>query len=366
MFKFVIYISVLLTLNSCTNSIEFGNDSVDFSRPTNPVIENIIHTQSLQYQLSNKQVDILLVIDNSKSMADEHAKMIQKFQDNFIPHLRDLDWRIGILTTDARDTFRGGWFSNGQASPSGFGGKLLKLNAIGDTYFHRDTVDLIPLFHNTIRRIGCNTPEQQDDNDNNSPEDKAFCSELNGLEEPFSSIIKSINKKDAENNNFFRNKAHLITIIISDEDEDDSSNLTAQDLLNTIKTQWPQKVLRSYSISVLPGDQECKNASSERYNSKFGIKLFNLSQLTQGASLSICNDNYAPIFNTISKSIYNSFLLKINLEKFPVPGSLQLRLDPEPNYNFHYVVQNQQILFKEPLSFDTTFIIQYLTPNVKR
>lgn len=366
MFKIVIYIASILALSSCTNSIEFGNNSVDFSRPLNPIVENIIYEQNAQYQSSNKQVDILLVIDNSKSMADEHAKMIQRFQDNFIPHLRDLNWRMGVLTTDANDIFKGHWFKEDQESPSGFGGKLLKLNASGDTYFHRGTVDLIPLFHNTIRRIGCNTPEQQNDDTNNSKEDEAFCSQFNGLEQPFRSIIKSINKKDVENNNFFRNKAHLITIIISDEDEDDSSGLEAQDILDAVTEQWPQKVLRSYSISVLPEDQQCKDASSEKYNAKFGTKLFNLSQLTQGASLSICNTNYAPIFNTIGKSIYNSFLLKINLERIFVPGSLQLILDPKPKYSFHYVVQNQQLIFKQPLSFDTTFIIKYLTPNIQK
>ncbi|MBE8222076.1 MAG: hypothetical protein HAW60_05020 [Bdellovibrionales bacterium] len=366
MFKFIVYISSIIVLNSCTNSIEFENDSVDFSRPSNPVVENVLHTQNLQYKSSNKQVDILLVIDNSKSMADEHQKMIQKFKDNFIPHLRDLDWRIGILTTDASDTFDGGWFSDDYPSTSGFGGKLLKLNSDGDTYFHKDTVDLIPLFHNTIKRIGCNTESQKDEETENSKEDEAFCSELNGLEQPFNSIIKSINKKDAENNNFFRSKAHLITIVISDEDEDDVSNLEAQNVVDAVKEQWPEKILRSYSISVLPGDQKCKDASSEDYDAKFGARLFNLSKLTGGESLSICNKNYAPIFNKISKSIYDSFLLKIDLEKIPLPGSLKLTLDPEPDYSFHYILKNQQIIFKEPLSFDTTFIIKYLTANVQK
>lgn len=361
MFKIIIYVSVILSLNACTNSIEFGNDTVDSSRPKNPIIENVFHTEFHQYESSNKQVDILLVIDNSTSMIEEHTKMIQKFQDNFIPYLRGLDWRIGILTTDPRDVFDGGFFGSEKASPSGFGGKLLKLNANNDLYLHRDTPNLIPLFQNTIKRIGCNLKGAADNQEN-----QAFCSEFNGYEQPFNSILKSIQKRNTDNQNFFRDKAHLVTIVLSDEDEDDISNLEATDLVKAVNTQWPNKVLRSYSISVLPGDNACKEASSEDFNASFGRKLFNLSQLTGGTSLSICSSNYAPIFNTISTSVYDSFLLKINLEKEPIPGHLQLTLDPEPNYSFHYVVQNQQILFKEPLLFDTTFIIKYLTPNVQK
>ncbi|MBE8162875.1 MAG: hypothetical protein HAW63_02685 [Bdellovibrionaceae bacterium] len=371
MFKIIIYLSIFFTLTSCTNAIEFSNDSVDFSRPSNLILENITHIQKLQYESSNKQVDILLVVDNSKSMADEHAKMIQKFKNNFIPYLRDLDWRMGVLTTDSREVFSGGWFSDDIPSPSGFGGKLLQLNAQGDVYFHKNTPNFIDLFHKTIQRIGCNTPEQQASFKEESTvplseEDQAFCLERNGNEQPFNSIVKSINYKESHNSSFFRDRAHLITIIISDEDEDDISELQAADLIQAAKIQWPRKVLRSYSISVLPKDQACKDASSKDYDAHFGVKLFHLSQLTQGVSLSICQENYAPLFKTISTSIYNSFLLKIYLEKKPVSGSLQLILDPSPTYSFHYTVKNQTVIFKEPLSFDTTFIIKYLTPNVNK
>ncbi len=65
MFKIIIYLSIFFTLTSCTNAIEFSNDSVDFSRPSNLILENITHIQKLQYESSNKQVDILLAVEDS-------------------------------------------------------------------------------------------------------------------------------------------------------------------------------------------------------------------------------------------------------------------------------------------------------------
>lgn len=379
MFKIIFYTAVLIFNLSCANSVNFSVGE-DNSKPSGLLSKTVWYTQSLNYKPSNKQVDILLVIDNSKSMIDEHAKIIEKFKDNFIPYLRDLNWRIGILTTDDRDIFAGGFFSRDEKTPTGFGGKLLRLNTEGSIYLHRNTENLISLFKSTIRRIACNSKSQESEPEEeletefeenissifkaDSPleeENKAFCFKLNGLEKPFGSIIKSIEKKDSHNVNFFRDKAHLISIIISDEDEDDSSNLQATDVVEKVKTQWPKKLFRSYSLSVLPGDEDCKQASSEDYNAKFGTKLVQLSQITKGASLSICQKNYTTVFKTISKGIYDSFLLKMDLDKVPVSGSLQLSLNPEPDYSFHYIVKDKQILFKEALDFDTTFSIKYLT-----
>lgn len=357
MFKIIIYSTALFLSLSCANSIDFSAGE-DNSKPTAPSAKTVWYKQSLNYKSSNKQVDILLIIDNSRSMRDEQARMIKKFEDNFIPYLRGLDWRIGVLTTDARDIFYGNWFTSDQKTPTGFGGKLLRLNPKGDIYLHKKTENIIALFKSTIGRIAC-----PDSGTITEAEDEAFCFQENGIEKPFSAIIKSIEKKDSRNSNFFRDKAHLISIIISDEDEDDSSNLQAKDVVAAVKTQWPKKLFRSYSVAVLPKDEACKQASSEQYNAQFGNKLFELSQITKGSSLSICQKNYATVFKTISRSIYDSFLLKMDLHKVPIPGSLQLTLNPAPSYSFHYTVKNQQILFKEALDFDTVFSIKYLIKN---
>ena len=84
-----------------------------------------IQTRSIRRDLAvERQVNILFVIDNSQSMAGEQKMLASSF-DRFIAGFLDqrLDFRIGVLTTDAKSVFK----AQKRRSPAVFGAGYLQL-----------------------------------------------------------------------------------------------------------------------------------------------------------------------------------------------------------------------------------------------
>lgn len=66
-------------------------------------------------QVRRNTVDVLLVVDDSCSMAEEQDKLASNFE-SFIGAFEgvDVDWRIGVITTDATDPARAGVLRGGE------------------------------------------------------------------------------------------------------------------------------------------------------------------------------------------------------------------------------------------------------------
>ena len=64
--------------------------------PANLVVESFSHSGA-------RPVDILFVVDNSTSMEEEQRKMSERFT-TFISDLQDVEYQIGITTTDLSST----------------------------------------------------------------------------------------------------------------------------------------------------------------------------------------------------------------------------------------------------------------------
>jgi len=73
-----------------------------------PVFFNLEQTDRFTQEV-RRQVDILLVVDNSCSMVDEQIKLARNF-DNFIDQFleAEVDYQIGVVTTDMTDTTQAG------------------------------------------------------------------------------------------------------------------------------------------------------------------------------------------------------------------------------------------------------------------
>ena len=63
-------------------------------------------------------VDILVVVDNSGSMAEEQANLSTKLQP-LLRHIQDSDWQIGIATTDPEDSCLHSLISGTDSDPAG-------------------------------------------------------------------------------------------------------------------------------------------------------------------------------------------------------------------------------------------------------
>jgi len=146
-------------------------------------------------------VDLLFIVDNSGSMADEQAAMAASFED-FITKFsaKDLDFRIGIVATDNREnsTWWTNIYTNNGIDHDGPGSLLTKYPAY--RWLSPSTPDLVAKFQANVQlgTVG------------------------SGYEMPLSTFTKAITTKAAAgqwNEGFVRSAAYFAAIIVTDEDE---------------------------------------------------------------------------------------------------------------------------------------------------
>lgn len=329
-----------MTLASCGNKMAFDsiNDSASLPNttcslldcPTIPPDEREVDT--FQQGEQGSMVDILVVVDNSPSMAVEQRKLGSRFQ-SFISALDNVDWQMAFTTTDV---------SNGTY---GLKGRLLDLNGrAGEKILNKTTPSANSVFQRTVRRsesncsFNCPTSDEQ------------------GL----LASIMAMEKSNGENRDFFRNDADLAIIYISDEDElsDGPSNATkAEDVVRTFQTLWQNsKTLQTYGVVIEPNDVNClKTKRDEGSTAYYGRAVKALADLTKGLTGSICQNDYSQTLEQISrrvKEMADTFELKYLPE-----GPVSVELLPAQNVSFR--VDGKKIIFSKAPQAGSTIHATY-------
>lgn len=226
---------------------------------------------------ADDQVDVLFVIDNSRSMIDEQKNMATRIS-NFMDRVKGLNWRIGIITTDYRDV------AYGQ-------GRLLQYP--NKTYFLNSSMDIEEArkqFGETIQRKESGDSAEQ------------------GIRATYKAITRAFTGAagiDQQHKAFFRKDAALAVVVITDEDE--SANLSTNKGANLKKYIADQfgadKIFKFHSIIVRPGDDKCLKKSIDH---KTGKAYAELTALTGGKLGDICAADYGNQLDVIGQDVANT------------------------------------------------------------
>lgn len=255
-------------------------------------------------------VDILFVIDNSRSMREEQTKLAARL-DKFVNVLGNVDWQIGMTTTDmSNDSFA----THGQLveleSKTSFPGQNKKI-------LNRFSPNYKKSFSDSLSKYG--TPQDCSDTGDNCP---------SGYEQPMKAVYQSIAKRNSENRGFYRSNADLAIIIISDEDEESETDDLMKPLVLSafMKSQLgDSKRMNVYGIIHQPGDQQCLDSDTE--GARFGDQIDLLTRLTGGFSVSICEPDYAnpltQIGNRVVQTPYST-----DLKNRPKNSTVTVRISP--------------------------------------
>ncbi len=251
---------LLLGFQNCSQA-RFS--STDVSKNTS--LNGIVYNKSLTFSViesKNARADILFVIDNSGSMAEEQAKIAQVFS-GFIAQVSNMDWRIAITTTD----------TDSSDTPCNEGN--LCLMEPNRSFIDSSTPNVNQVFMNKIQ-VGT----------------QGSSTEL-GL----TAISSFLTNKKADYQAFMRPDATFVTIVVTDSEE--TSSLTAVQFLENVKAQLPQgKKYINHSSIVLPGDSACRAINSAE--DKYAFKYHDVTVATGGISASICDANYGSQFKLIA------------------------------------------------------------------
>ncbi len=265
----------------------------------------------------SKAIDILVVVDNSRSMVHEQKIIADQF-DQFVSYIEDADYRIGVITTDV--------LSQGKENTPGYYGNLDRIGDNGSLYISPQSSNPRLLFKQAIEReeaITCTN--------------NINCATF--YEKPLLAMMMAVDKRHSVNRGFFRQDAELVILTLTDEDEQktaeeqmNNSRLpTANDVLSRIDFHFGQeKKVTAFSISVLPGDKECldiQKGGSISGASEYGEAVVSLSRATRGLSFDICDTNYGQKLSTMSEFMSKRLRFdSITLEHEPVEGSLVVEI----------------------------------------
>lgn len=322
----ILSVCVLATVMSACNKVDFKPVLADNTPsgvvpdPTPAPSKSVSKTEVVAY--GNKQVDFLLVLDDSNSMLPELKKLSARLA-TFVSSLEasDIDWQMCLTTT------------RGYASGTGIvhGPNLLWRNYVpvaGTPAYllKRGTANLNNIFTTTIDNLTIGGTNSGDERGIKATHDHFVNSALHQC---------------------YRKGAAISVILISDEDErsvggdqnhvksNDATNtyqpLELEDLPDTLlsrsRTTFGDDVRFTFSsIIVKPEDVACEaEQDKDTSPSHFGHIYAQASKLTDGGIGSICDADYSANLNTFKDKIVNS-LSNLTLDCEADPASLQVKV----------------------------------------
>ncbi len=354
-------------------------DFIDDYGPDACLLDPESGVNTYRYSVESGKVDILFVVDNSRSMYENQQKMAERFP-QFIERINDLDWQIAFITTDISK-------SPGNSVPraaNGFGafqdGRFLKLPN-GNTVLKKGTPNAQQLFESTVRR-------------NETLECDVYAGECpSGDERGIYALNYAIDPQARpENRGFFRSGAHLAVIILSDEDV--RSNPTvwtypgyALEPLDKpesfVKNIAPflgdTKVVSVHAIIVRPGDSQClAEQSPGRIRATYGTHYAALAQpsaalksmgnIVDGVLGNICSTNYTQEMGSIGSKITSNVNV-LQLACQPIEGSIRIRFTDRFGQPIQYSVQytyhapTQRVVFQPAAPSGSTVHLEYQCRN---
>jgi hypothetical protein len=328
-------------------------------------------TKSLVVPYPNNKVDILFVVDNSRTMIDEQSKMATRLQ-GFLNSISSLDYRIAITTTDnaganrtdlySPQDYRGGALvpfltsSSGSSYATDGSGKIY--------YITKSTPNAATLFYNTVKR-----PESTWCSSNQS----SCPSVISGDERGIYSAVKNVGAS------FIRSDAQLHVVVISDEDERSNgggfSGMTIEagkdrpeDLLNALRAL--NKRTRVHSIVGLPygfnyngfNFDSCVNAQIGNTSGQEYVGCYYLKSSVDSGGIVGNKDtsDYTSILSAIGSDIQDTSIKRYTFNC--VPTEIKISMNGGNAQSYSSYGQNY-IDFNPALAPGTTAVITWKCPR---
>lgn len=283
-----------------------GNVSSDIK--TFALVDPVMKDQLVDVKSFNK-VDILVVIDNSGSMAKEQANMAARFS-NFISRIGMLDWQIGIISTDV----------SGDAVRKD--GRLVELSGMAGQFILTSSMDPMTaqtVFGNTVQ-MGTNG---------------------SGTELGFKATERAIERSlmtdgaNVPNRSLFRSDAGLAVVVVSDAYDD--SGRRPEDVINTVKTKLgvdkrfvfhsiviPESSFTNPNGNAINANDPCKDyRESVKYD---GREYHRLSSLTGGIKGNACSEDYSSQLADMGKATAE-LVNSVTLECAPIDSNGDSKID---------------------------------------
>lgn len=290
------------------------------------------------YEISLGKVDIIFVIDNSSSMAVEHRSLGQQFR-SFLNQIRDVQYHIAVITTDISSSpenpVRGAYYQDGKFIP--INGRLFLRNEnLGGNPPH----SAVAGFASAITREETTRCDRGDQPVSRNRYDRLYEGDRETAGCPShderGTYAMNLAIHNYKNTDFFREKAHLMFVVLSDEDIRSSADYINQpgfEHYNLENLDYPETLVRNvrdsfgplksfsvHSIIIPPGDSSCLEEQNRRRDGGQGTgrgyygeqytrlsrarenELTQYGNLLKGNVISICSRSYGAQLQRVAVS----------------------------------------------------------------
>lgn len=304
--------------------------------PDNPANPSKASETFIQSDAGN-QIDILIVNDNSISMDEEQKKLAARFN-SFVGSIADIDYRIGMTTTDL------------DSQNYNQGGRLLNWSGTQTPVLTPNTANASEIFAASVVRqetLNCDGTA-------------AGCP--SGNEQALKSTIAAIDQRFTANAGFFREKAPLIVVVLGDEDER-SGNLanatTSSEVMNSVTGAFGlEKTFVFFGIIIKSGDTKCLEEQKLQSGgtATYGTRVEELALATNGQTISICENDFSRPLADLSRSM-RRLITAFTLKKAPKDGKVKIKFTPHAHHK--YTVEGNKIVFDTPPAIGTKIDVDY-------
>ncbi len=277
--KNLVGLLALTLAGGCEPDVTITKDEDAFGVPNTPNLSTPIQHDVI-VQVTTPKVDILWVIDDSCSMAEEQRKLTVNFPE-FIKFFLDssLDWHIGVVSTDTD-------------SPNMRG----KLQGAGSYRFiDPDTPNPEALF-SQMATLGTG----------GAIEERGRRAAHMALTDP---------QLSGHNVGFYRDEASLNVVVITDENDSSGSNPTRNEFINFLQTLKEDPELVTFSSIVGP-NSGCLTAEP-------GTEYIAITNAVGGIHESICRQDWIPVLEDLGLQAAG-LRREYFLSDLPVPGTVEV------------------------------------------
>lgn len=252
----------LVLLAGCAQDIGIAGDYGLSGMGDAPSLDSPRRQDVIQ-QTTIPEVDILWVVDNSCSMAEEQRKLANNF-DAFIRFFvgSGLDWHVGVVSTDVD---AGG--HSGKLRPAGAGSQARFLTP--------EMPDVEGLFANMVDLGTGGSAEEA------------------GLDATWLAIQQPSGELQTTNAGFYRDGAALHVVVISDEE--DQSGIRVPEFVTWMKNLKPSADIPMSFSSIVTPKPVCGQAAAI----DAGLRYMDVSAQIGGQIESICVADWYPVLEAL-------------------------------------------------------------------
>jgi hypothetical protein len=278
---------LLLGLTACRSEQNVGADIIDYGAPNPAALSTPVQLDRI-VQTTIPAIDVLFVVDNSCSMAEEQASLGGNFSAMLAWFVGSgLDYHVGVISTDMNDPSHGG-----------------RLRVVSDRrWIDPDTDEPEALFANMVQMGTAGHYAE-----------KGRAAAYSAIE-----LLAS-----ADNLGFVRPDAGMHISVVSDENDDsgDSPIALAEwiDYLQDFRV-GARMVTFSSIVGPLTG---CPYIGSP------GTEYMAVTQAVGGVTWPICSQDWTQVLDELG-FVAVGLTREFFLSRLPVPGTIEVRVDAQGN-----------------------------------